>query len=104
MLFKRFIFWLWSWFWNRIYRRGACPNNNFLPVYTPEENILGLNKDNQTPIRFSHLILSLWFLVFCIPLMFFTKFNQKAHVIPNKTTHTIKDLIWNNGLTNTVGI
>ncbi len=67
----------------------------------PEENILGLNKDNQTPIRFSHLILSLWFFVFCIPLMFFTKFNQKAHIIPNKTTHTIKDLIWNNGLTNT---
>ncbi len=67
----------------------------------PEENILGLAKDNQAPIRFSHLILSLWFLVFCIPLMFFTKFNQKAHVIPNKTTHTIKDLIWNNGLTNT---
>ena len=67
----------------------------------PDENILGLSKDNQAPIRFSHLILSLWFFVFCIPLMFFTKFNQKAYAITNKTTHTIKDLIWDNGLTNT---
>ncbi len=67
----------------------------------PEENILGLSKDNQSPIRFSHLILSFWFLVFCLPLMFFTKFNQKSYVTPNKTTHTIKELIWDNGLTNT---
>ena len=67
----------------------------------PEENILGLNKDNQTHIRFSHLILSLWFLVFGIPLMFFTKFNQEAHVISGKITHTVKDLVWDNGLTNT---
>ena len=67
----------------------------------PEENILGLNKENQSPIRFSHLILSFWFLVFCIPLMFFTNLNQKAYVTPKKTTHTIKDLIWDNGLTNT---
>ena len=67
----------------------------------PEENILGLNKENQSPIRFSHLLLSFWFLVFCIPLMFFTNLNQKAHITPKKTTHTIKDLIWDNGLTNT---
>ena len=67
----------------------------------PDENILGLTKDNQAPIRFSHLILSFWFLVFCIPLMFFTRFNQKAYASPNKTTDTIKQLVWSKGLTNT---
>tara|TARA_Y100001935_G_C17287198_1_gene501062 strand:- start:16 stop:1236 length:1221 start_codon:yes stop_codon:yes gene_type:complete len=67
----------------------------------PEEKLFDISTENQTHLRFVHIILALWFLIFSIPLLFFCKFDNENPESIKKTTVKIKDLIWNNGLTNT---
>ena len=67
----------------------------------PEQNIFGISTDNYHHLRFAHIILACWFLVFCIPLLYFSKFDQRASVSSTKISQKVKSLLWNNGLTNT---
>ena len=67
----------------------------------PEQNIFGIGTDNYHHLRFAHIILACWFLVFCIPLLYFSKFDQRASVSSTKISQKVKSLLWNNGLTNT---
>mgnify|MGYP001177725579 CR=1 FL=1 len=66
----------------------------------PEENIFNLNKENYDHIRFIHLILGLWFLLFSIPLLFISKINHVATKYINGAYQETKSLIWKDGLTN----
>ena len=76
---------------------------SFLLYYLilPDQNIFGVSKINQLNIRFSHLILAIWFLIFCLPLLYFCRINQQNTSLKSKTSSKIKDLIWKKTLTNT---
>ena len=67
----------------------------------PEKNIFNLNKENYDHIRFIHVILALWFLLFSIPLIFLSNIKHPARQYKKSTYEEIKSLIWKNGLTNT---
>jgi UMF1 family MFS transporter len=66
----------------------------------PEQNIFGISTDNYHHLRFAHIILACWFLVFCIPLLYFSKFDQRASVSSTKISQKVKSLLWDKGLTN----
>ena len=66
----------------------------------PEQNIFGIGTDNYHHLRFAHIILACWFLVFCIPLLYFSKFDQRASVSSTKISQKVKSLLWDKGLTN----
>ena len=66
----------------------------------PDQNIFGVSKIDHLNIRFSHLILAFWFLIFCLPLLYFCKIDQQNSSLKSKTTSKIKDLIWRGNLTN----
>ena len=76
---------------------------SFLLYYLilPDQNIFGVSKINQLNIRFSHLILAIWFLIFCLPLLYFCRIDQQNTSLKSKTSSKIKDLIWKKTLTNT---
>jgi len=67
----------------------------------PEKNIFNLNKENYDHIRFIHVILALWFLLFSIPLIFISNINHPAVQYKKNTYQETKSLIWKNGITNT---
>ena len=67
----------------------------------PEQNLLNIPTEGQAHLRFVHIILALWFLIFSIPLLFLCKFNNTNFESKTKVATKIKDLIWNKGLTNT---
>ena len=67
----------------------------------PEKNIFNLNKENFDHIRFVHIILAFWFLLFALPLLFFSNINNVAEKYTNRTFLEIKSLIWKDKLSNT---
>ena len=67
----------------------------------PEKNIFNLNKENFDHIRFVHIILAFWFLLFAFPLLFFSNINNVAEKYTNRTFLEIKSLIWKDKLSNT---
>ena len=67
----------------------------------PEKNIFNLNKENFDHIRFVHLILAFWFLLFAFPLLFFSNINNVAEKYTNRTFLEIKSLVWKDKLSNT---
>ena len=67
----------------------------------PEKNIFNLNKENFDHIRFVHIILAFWFLLFACPLLFFSNINNVAEKYTNRTFLEIKSLIWKDKLSNT---
>ena len=67
----------------------------------PEQNLLNIPTEGQAHLRFVHIILALWFLIFSIPLLFLCKFNNTNSEPKTKVATKIKDLIWNKGFTNT---
>jgi len=67
----------------------------------PEKNIFNLNKENFDHIRFVHIILAFWFLLFALPLLFLSNINHIAEKYTHKTFLEIKSLIWKDKLTNT---
>ena len=67
----------------------------------PEKNIFNLNKENFDHIRFVHIILAFWFLLFTSPLLFFSNINNVAEKFTNRTFLEIKSLIWKDKLSNT---
>ena len=67
----------------------------------PEKNIFNLNKENFDHIRFVHIILAFWFLLFAFPLLFFSNINNVAEKYTNSTFLEIKSLIWKDKLSNT---
>ena len=70
-------------------------------IILPERNLLNIPTEDQAHLRFVHIILALWFLIFSIPLLFLCKFNNTNSEPKTKVATKIKDLIWNKGLTNT---
>ena len=71
-------------------------------IILPEQNLFGIPTNEQSHLRFVHIILALWFLIFSIPLLFFCRFKNSIHKTSTKIPTKIKDLIWNDkGLTNT---
>ena len=70
-------------------------------VILPERNLLNIPTEGQAHLRFVHIILALWFLIFSIPLLFLCKFHSTNSESKTKVATKIKDLIWNKGLTNT---
>ena len=46
----------------------------------PKQNIFGISMDNYLHLRFAHIILACWFLVFCIPLLYFSKFDKRVSI------------------------
>jgi UMF1 family MFS transporter len=74
-----------------------------LLLYTlilPQPNFFGISMDNYLHLRFAHIILACWFLVFCLPLLYFSQLTQETAVSKNKISHKVKNLIWDKGLTN----
>ena len=67
----------------------------------PEKNIFNLSKENFDHIRFVHIILAFWFLLFAIPLLFFSNINNVAEKYTSRTFLEIKSLIWKDKLSNT---
>ena len=67
----------------------------------PEKNIFNLSKENFDHIRFVHIILAFWFLLFAIPLLCFSNINNVAEKYTSKTFLEIKSLIWKDKLSNT---
>ena len=67
----------------------------------PEKNIFNLNKENFDHIRFVHIILAFWFLLFAIPLLCFSNINNVAEKYTSRTFLEIKSLIWKDKLSNT---
>ena len=67
----------------------------------PEKNIFNLNKENFDHIRFVHIVLAFWFLLFALPLLFLSNINNFAEKYTHKTFLEIKSLIWKDKLTNT---
>ena len=66
----------------------------------PKQNIFGISMDNYLHLRFAHIILAFWFFVFCIPLLYFSKFDQRASISSTKISQKVKSLLWDKGLTN----
>ena len=74
-----------------------------LLLYTlilPQPNLFGISMDNYLHLRFAHIILAFWFLVFCLPLLYFSQLTQETAISKNKISQKIKNLIWDKGLTN----
>ena len=74
-----------------------------LLLYTlilPQPNLFGISMDNYLHLRFAHIILAFWFLVFCLPLLYFSQLTQETAISKNKISQKIKSLIWDKGLTN----
>ena len=74
-----------------------------LLLYTlilPQPNLFGISMDNYLHLRFAHIILAFWFLVFCLPLLYFSQLTQETAISENKISQKIKNLIWDKGLTN----
>ena len=74
-----------------------------LLLYTlilPQPNLFGISMDNYLHLRFAHIILAFWFLVFCLPLLYFSQLTQETTISKNKISQRIKSLIWDKGLTN----
>ena len=74
-----------------------------LLLYTlilPQPNLFGISMDNYLHLRFAHIILAFWFLVFCLPLLYFSQLTQETVISKNKISQKIKSLIWDKGLTN----
>ena len=74
-----------------------------LLLYTlilPQPNLFGISMDNFLHLRFAHIILAFWFLVFCLPLLYFSQLTQETAISKNKISQKIKSLIWDKGLTN----
>ena len=74
-----------------------------LLLYTlilPQPNLFGIIMDNYLHLRFAHIILAFWFLVFCLPLLYFSQLTQETAISKNKISQKIKSLIWDKGLTN----
>ena len=74
-----------------------------LLLYTlilPQPNFFGISMDNYLHLRFAHIILAFWFLVFCLPLLYFSQLTQETAISENKISQKIKNLIWDKGLTN----
>ena len=74
-----------------------------LLLYTlilPQPNLFGISMDNYLHLRFAHIILAFWFLVFCLPLLYFSQLTQETAITKNKISQKIKNLIWDKGLTN----
>jgi UMF1 family MFS transporter len=74
-----------------------------LLLYTlilPQPNLFGISMDNYLHLRFAHIILAFWFLVFCLPLLCFSQLTQESAISKNKISQKIKNLIWDKGLTN----
>ena len=74
-----------------------------LLLYTlilPQPNLFGISMDNYLHLRFAHIILAFWFLVFCLPLLYFSQLTQETAISKNKVSQKIKNLIWDKGLTN----
>ena len=74
-----------------------------LLLYTlilPQPNLFGISMDNYLHLRFAHIILAFWFLVFCLPLLYFSQLTQETAISKNKISQRIKNLIWDKGLTN----
>ena len=67
----------------------------------PEKNIFNLSKENFDHIRFVHIILAFWFLLFAIPLLCFSNINNVAEKYTSRTFLEIKSLIWKDKLSNT---
>ena len=70
-------------------------------IILPEQNLLSIPTDGQAHLRFIHIILALWFMVFSIPLLFLCKFYNTNTESKTKVATKIKDLIWSKGFTNT---
>tara|TARA_B100000963_G_scaffold255092_1_gene223740 strand:+ start:363 stop:1583 length:1221 start_codon:yes stop_codon:yes gene_type:complete len=70
-------------------------------IILPEKNLFNIPTESQTHLRFVHIILALWFLIFSIPLLFLYKFQNTSSNTIAKIPTKIKNLIWDNGLTNT---
>ena len=66
----------------------------------PQPNFFGISMDNYLHLRFAHIILACWFLVFCLPLLYFSQLNHETAVSKSKLSQKIKNLIWDKGLTN----
>ena len=74
-----------------------------LLLYTlilPQPNLFGISMDNYLHLRFAHIILAFWFLVFCLPLLYFSQLTQETAISKNKISQKIKNIIWDKGLTN----
>ena len=74
-----------------------------LLLYTlilPQPNLFGISMDNYLHLRFAHIILAFWFLVFCLPLLYFSQLTQETAISKNKISQKIKNLIWDKGFTN----
>ena len=74
-----------------------------LLLYTlilPQPNLFGISMDNYLHLRFAHIILAFWFLVFCLPLLYFSQLTQETSISKNKISQKIKNIIWDKGLTN----
>ena len=56
----------------------------------PEKNIFNLNTENYDHIRFIHVILALWFLLFSIPLIFVSNIKHPARQYKKSTYEEIK--------------
>jgi len=70
-------------------------------IILPEQNLLSIPTDGQAHLRFIHIILALWFMLFSIPLLFLCKFHNTNTESKTKVATKIKDLIWSKGFTNT---
>ncbi len=70
-------------------------------IILPEQNLLSIPTDGQAHLRFIHIILALWFMLFSIPLLFLCKFHNTSTESKTKVATKIKDLIWSKGFTNT---
>ena len=61
----------------------------------------GLSKENSENIRATSIVVAVWYLIFSIPFLFSLKkkINNKIE-LSSDNIKKIKDLIWNNGLSN----
>ena len=81
---------------------GILPLLFFIVEYflKPGSSILDLDKSNFEHIRIIAYIIAIWFFVFSIPIFLNFKTDTKAEVKQENIFSNLKNIMWNNGLTN----